>query len=72
MAELPHTKVIATHDLDLVLDLCDRVIILRRGEVFADGKPMELFRNPELMEEAGLEIPLSMQRRNCSAINEGL
>lgn len=64
MAELPQTKVIATHDLDLVLDLCDRVIILRKGKVFADGKPMELFRNEELMEEAGMEIPLSMQNRN--------
>lgn len=60
MAELPHTKIIATHDLDLVLDLCERVIILRNGEVFADGKPAELFRDKELMDESGLEIPLSL------------
>lgn len=63
MSELDHTKLIATHDLDLVLDLCERVIVLRKGEVFADGKPMELFRNEELMEKAGLEIPLCMQNR---------
>lgn len=63
MTALPHTKVIATHDLDLVLDLCERVIILKKGEVFADGKPMELFLNKELMEESGLEIPLSLQNR---------
>ncbi|MDD4565804.1 MAG: energy-coupling factor ABC transporter ATP-binding protein, partial [Eubacteriales bacterium] len=63
MAELPHTKVIATHDLDMVLDLCDRAIILRNGEAFADGKPMELFRDLKLMEEAGLEVPLSLQGR---------
>ena len=63
MSELGHTKVIATHDLDLVLDLCERVIILRKGEVFADGKPMELFLNERLMEQAGLEVPLSMQNR---------
>lgn len=63
MAELSHTKVIATHDLDLVLDLCERVIILRKGEVFADGKPAVLFSNQELMEESGLEIPLSLQKR---------
>jgi len=63
MAELGHTKLIATHDLDLVLDLCERVIILRKGEVFADGKPMELFRDKELMEASGLEIPLSLQNR---------
>ncbi|HWQ79466.1 MAG TPA: ABC transporter ATP-binding protein [Anaerovoracaceae bacterium] len=61
MSELPHTKVIATHDLDMVLDLCDRVIILRKGEVYADGKPKELFLNNELMEKSGLEVPLSLQ-----------
>jgi cobalt/nickel transport system ATP-binding protein len=61
METLHHTKFIATHDLDLVLDLCERVIILKNGEVFADGEPMELFRNRKLMEESGLEIPLSLQ-----------
>lgn len=63
METLLHTKVIATHDLDLVLDLCERVIILKEGEIFADGRPMELFRNSELMRESGLEIPLSLQNR---------
>lgn len=66
MSELPHTKVIATHDLELVLDLCRRVIILRNGEVFADGDPAELFRNGELMEAAGLEVPPSLQNRQIS------
>lgn len=60
LAELPHTKIIATHDLDMAWELCDRVIILREGEVFADGKPRELFANRELMDAAGLEMPLSL------------
>jgi cobalt/nickel transport system ATP-binding protein len=64
MKELNHTKLIATHDLDLVLDLCDRVIILSRGQVFADGEPMELFRNQELMDRSDLEVPLSLQNRD--------
>lgn len=63
MKKLHHTKLIATHDLDLVLDLCERVIILKNGKVFADGTPMELFLNKELMEESGLEIPLSLQHK---------
>jgi cobalt/nickel transport system ATP-binding protein len=63
MGGLLHTKMIATHDLDLVLDLCEKVFILKKGEVFADGKPMELFADRELMEESGLEIPLSLQNR---------
>ena len=63
MKVLRHTKVIATHDLDLVLDLCPRVIILKKGEVFADGNSAELLSDEALMKEAGLEIPLSMQKR---------
>jgi cobalt/nickel transport system ATP-binding protein len=63
MDTLHHTMLIATHDLDLVLDLCERVIILKEGAVYADGKPMELFLNRELMEESGLEIPLSLQNK---------
>jgi len=63
METLNHTKFIATHDLDLVLDLCERVIILKNGEVFADGKPMDLFLSRKLMEESGLEIPLSLQNK---------
>jgi cobalt/nickel transport system ATP-binding protein len=63
MEQLPHTKLIATHDLDLVLDLCDRVIIMNRGEVVADGAPRELFLNEKLMECSGLELPLSLQAR---------
>ena len=61
LGSLKHTKIIATHDLDLVLDLCERVIILKNGEIFADGKPRQLFNNPEAMEQCGMEIPLSMQ-----------
>jgi len=61
---LPHTKVIATHDLDMVLDLCDRVVILRSGEVFADGRPQQLFTDGKLMDSCGLEVPLSLQNRD--------
>lgn len=63
MEKLPHTKLIATHDLDLVLDLCDRVIIMSRGEIIADGAPMELFLDDKLMDRSGLELPLSLQIR---------
>lgn len=63
LGTLPHTKVIATHDLDMVLDLCERVIILRKGEVFADGTPQTLFMDQEMMDSCGLEIPLSLQNR---------
>jgi len=57
-----HTKIIATHDLDMVLELCDRTIILNDGRVVADGPTTELFSDERLLEGNGLEQPLSMQR----------
>ena len=57
----PHTKIIATHDLDLALDLCPRTIVLNRGEILADSQSIEIFQNQKLLEEAHLEPPLRMQ-----------
>jgi cobalt/nickel transport system ATP-binding protein len=56
-----HTKIIATHDLDLVLDLCDRTIVLHDGRVTADGPTLEIFGNAELLAASRLEKPLRMQ-----------
>lgn len=56
-----HTRIIATHDLDLVLDLCSRVIILKDGQVAADGPTLEILQNQELLESSNLEKPLCLQ-----------
>jgi cobalt/nickel transport system ATP-binding protein len=56
-----HTKIIATHDLDMVLDLCERTIIIKEGEVVADGKSEEILKNDLLLLESGLEKPLRFQ-----------
>jgi cobalt/nickel transport system ATP-binding protein len=56
-----HTKIIATHDLDMVLDLCERTIILHEGTVRADGPTLEIFKNDELLIACHLEKPLRMQ-----------
>jgi cobalt/nickel transport system ATP-binding protein len=56
-----HTKIIATHDLDLVLDLCERTIVLKEGRVLADGATKEIFNDLEILKESRLEQPLSMQ-----------
>lgn len=56
-----HTKIIATHDLDMVLDLCERTIVIHDGQVKADGKTVEIFRNEKLLEESHLEKPLRLQ-----------
>jgi cobalt/nickel transport system ATP-binding protein len=56
-----HTKIVATHDLDLVLDVCARTIILAQGRVAADGPTGELLADEPLMQRCGLERPLRLQ-----------
>ena len=50
-----HTKIIATHDLDMVMDLCPRTIVFHQGKIAADGPTEEIFRNGALLEACGLE-----------------
>jgi cobalt/nickel transport system ATP-binding protein len=52
------TIILATHDLDMALDVCTRAVILSNGTVKAEGTLPELFRNREVLEANGLELPL--------------
>jgi energy-coupling factor transporter ATP-binding protein EcfA2 len=61
IADLPGTKLIATHDLEIVLELCRRVIILDEGRLCADGSTDELLGNEGLLSRHGLEVPLSLK-----------
>lgn len=60
--EINKTKIIASHDLDMIWDTCERTILLSEGRVIKDGKTEEILRDGKLLEENGLELPLSMQR----------
>jgi len=62
--------VIATHDMDLVARIADRVCLVQNGSVFAEGLPEEIFYAPSLMAEAGLRLPVPVQvyLDYCSAI----
>jgi len=55
------TLVIATHDLEAVLALASRVIILRAGEVLHDGETVAGLSDRELMASCDLEVPLSLR-----------
>ena len=56
-----HTKIITSHDLDLVLETCQRVIVVKDGVIAADGKAKEILTNRFLLDECGLELPLTIQ-----------
>lgn len=54
---LPGAKVIASHDLDMIADTCERVILLSDGAVVADGDAETVLRDRELLERHRLERP---------------
>lgn len=52
-----HTRIIATHDLELVVEVCSRVIVLDGGTVVATGPTREILSDEPLMLAHGLESP---------------
>lgn len=58
---LPQTKLIASHDLDMILDTCKRVILLSQGKIVADGDTETILRNKTLLEANRMELPFCLQ-----------
>jgi cobalt/nickel transport system ATP-binding protein len=65
------TKLIAAHDLEMILQTCTRAVILDRGRVQADGPVREVFGNAALMETHGLEVPHSLTPHRDQHHQEG-
>ncbi len=61
LAGFMHTKIIASHDLDMIYALCGRTIVLHEGRVAADGPTASILANHDLLAGCGLELPLSLQ-----------
>lgn len=62
---LPLTQLIATHDLDLALELCDRTVVLSQGQVVFDGRTEHVLSDSTWLEQHALELPLSYSRPYC-------
>ena len=60
--DFDHLKIIASHDLDLVLDTCNRVILMSEGQIIRDGNTKEILSDKELLEAHGLELPFCMNK----------
>ncbi len=56
-----HIKIIVSHDLDFVMDTCNRVILMNDGEIVKDGGCEEILNDKDLLESNGLELPLCLQ-----------
>ncbi|AST06385.1 cobalt ABC transporter ATP-binding protein [Anoxybacillus flavithermus] len=60
---LPHTKIVTTHDLDFVLECCERTIVLANGTIVYDGPTEAVLTNEPFLREHHLELPLMLQGR---------
>ncbi len=58
--EIQALKIITSHDLDFIMDTCTRALLLDEGRIIADGSVKDILTNKELLEEHGLELPLSL------------
>jgi len=56
------TSLIASHDMEFILETCPRVIIINSGEIVARGEAALIMSDHELMEKSGLEVPYSLRR----------
>ena len=61
--ELGQTKLISSHDLDMILDTCERVILLSGGSVAADGPADRILRDKALLEAHRMELPFCLAGR---------
>ena len=65
LQQLPFTQLIATHDLDLALELCQRTIVLSRGEIVFDGQTEKVMGDRDFLQKHSLEPPLSYSLPYC-------
>jgi cobalt/nickel transport system ATP-binding protein len=54
------TILVASHDLELVLEVCQRVILIDEGKIIVEGDPRQIMGDEQLMEAHGQEKPHSL------------
>lgn len=59
--EFQYLKVIASHDLDMILDTCNRTILMSEGKIVKDGNTKDILTDKKLLEANNLELPFCFQ-----------
>jgi len=65
LQHLPITQLIATHDLDLALEVCDRTLVLNQGQLVRQGTTHQILSDQAFLQQHHLELPLSFSRPYC-------
>ena len=60
--EINSLKLVTSHDLDFIMDTCERTVLLDEGRIIADGSTREVLSDEALLTEHGLELPLRLQK----------
>ena len=60
LRETDSTRIVITHDLEFVLEVCDRCILMDAGRIVADGPCREILEDRSLLETHGMEVPISL------------
>lgn len=58
-----HLKIIASHDLDMILDTCNRTILMSEGKIVKDGNTKDILTDKKLLEANNLELPFCLQEK---------
>jgi cobalt/nickel transport system ATP-binding protein len=65
------TKIIASHDLEMIREICERTIVLDAGSIVADGPTKSILGDAALMEAHGLEVPHSLSHHAARERHHG-
>jgi cobalt/nickel transport system ATP-binding protein len=55
------TMLISTHDVDFAYRWAERIVVFCKGKIIADGKPIEIFKNVEILKKANLKQPIMLE-----------
>ena len=67
-----HSRIIASHDLDLILEVCDRCMVIHEGQIKADGDCENTLLDEGIMKKSDLELPVSVTfKKGCNFKEKG-